>query len=222
MATLAELLSSRIPPHSLEAERAVLGALLLERESLPRAIEVLRASDFYKEGHRQIFSSMVALFERNEPVDLLTLAEELRRRNTLEEVGGAAALASLVEEAATAAHVVSYANIVREKALLRDLIRSATEIIGQSYEQRDDVDALLDQAEEISKTGKKEELVRAQALIRQAEELWPTLPGLEKRREEVCDAARVPPLRRGEPTSRQDGEPRLGDGSLCGECDAHY
>jgi replicative DNA helicase len=147
VATLAELLSSRIPPHSLEAERAVLGALLLERESLPRAIEVLRASDFYKEGHRQIFASMVGLFERNEPVDLLTLAEELRRCNTLEEVGGAAALASLVEEAATAAHVVSYANIVREKALLRDLIRSATEIIGQSYEQRDDVDALLDQAE---------------------------------------------------------------------------
>lgn len=147
MATLAELLSSRIPPHSLEAERAVLGALLLERESLPRAIEVLRGSDFYKEGHRQIYSSMVALFERNEPVDLLTLSEELRRQGTLEEVGGAAALASLVEEAATAAHVVSYATIVREKALLRDLIRTATEIIGQSYEQRDDVDALLDQAE---------------------------------------------------------------------------
>ena len=147
MATLAELLSSRIPPHSLEAERAVLGALLLERESLPRAIEILRASDYYKEGHRQIYSSMVALFERNEPVDLLTLSEELRRQGTLEEVGGAAALASLVEEAATAAHVVSYATIVREKALLRDLIRTATEIIGQSYEQRDDVDALLDQAE---------------------------------------------------------------------------
>src|SRR2546430_13406022 len=90
---------------------------------------------------------MVALFERNEPVDLLTLAEEFRRRHTLEDVGGAGALASLVEEAAMAAHVVSYANIVREKALLRDLIRSATEIIGQSYEQRDDVDALLDQAE---------------------------------------------------------------------------
>jgi len=147
VATLAELLSSRIPPHSLEAERAVLGALLLERESLPRAIEILRASDYYKEGHRQIYSSMVALFERNEPVDLLTLSEELRRQGTLEEVGGAAALASLVEEAATAAHVVSYATIVREKALLRDLIRTATEIIGQSYEQRDDVDALLDQAE---------------------------------------------------------------------------
>jgi len=148
VATLTELLSSRVPPHSLEAERAVLGALLLDRESLPRAIEVLRGSDFYKEGHRLMFGAMVALFERTEPVDLLTLAEELRRQGTLDEVGGAAALAALVEEAATAAHVISYAGIVREKAFLRDLIRTATEIIGQSYEQRDDIEVLLDHAEE--------------------------------------------------------------------------
>ena len=134
-------------PHSLEAERAVLGALLLDRESLPRAIEVLRGSDFYKEGHRLMFGAMLVLFERSEPVDLLTLAEELRRQGTLDEVGGAAALAALVEEAATAAHVISYAGIVREKALLRDLIRTATEIIGQSYEQRDDIEVLLDHAE---------------------------------------------------------------------------
>jgi replicative DNA helicase len=147
VATLTELLSSRIPPHSLEAERAVLGALLLERESLPRAIEILRPSDFYKDGHRIIFAAMLTLFERNEPVDLLTMAEELRRQGALEQVGGAAALASLVEEAATAAHVASYAHIVREKSLLRDLIRTATEIITQSYDQRDDVEALLDQAE---------------------------------------------------------------------------
>ncbi len=147
MPTLTELLGSRVPPHSLEAERAVLGALLLDRESLPRAIEILKVPDFYKEGHRLIFAAMISLFERNEPVDLLTLSESLRRQSTLDEVGGAAALASLVEEAATAAHVVSYANIVREKALLRDLIRAATDIIAQSYEQRDDVDLLLDQAE---------------------------------------------------------------------------
>ncbi len=147
MATLTELLGSRIPPHSLEAERAVLGALLLDRESLPRAIEILRPPDFYKEGHRIIFGAMLGLFERNEPVDLLTLSEELRRQGMLEQVGGAAALAALVEEAATAAHVTSYAHIVREKSLLRDLIRSATEIITQSYDQRDDVEALLDQAE---------------------------------------------------------------------------
>jgi replicative DNA helicase len=147
VATLTELLSSRIPPQSLEAERAILGAILLENESLPRAIEILTSDDFYKEGHRRIFSTMVALFERTEPVDLLTLSEELRRRGELDEVGGPAALAALVEEAATAAHLLSYAGIVREKALLRELIRVSTEIIGQSYEAREDVETLLDQAE---------------------------------------------------------------------------
>ena len=149
MATLTDLLTSKIPPHSLEAERAVLGAILLERESLPKAIELLKADDFYKEGHRKIFDATLALFERNEPVDLLTVSEELKRRAELDEVGGPAALASLVEEAATAAHLLSYGAIVREKALLRDLIRISTEIIGQSYEARQDVDKLLDDAERL-------------------------------------------------------------------------
>jgi replicative DNA helicase len=147
VATLTALLTSKIPPHSLEAERAVLGAILLEPESLPRAVEILKPGDFYKEGHRKIFATMLGLFERSEPVDLLTLSEELRRSDELDEVGGPAALASLVEEAATAAHLLSYAGIVREKALLRDLIRIATEIVGQSYEAKEDVDSLLDQAE---------------------------------------------------------------------------
>ena len=132
MATLNDLLTARIPPNSLEAERAVLGAILLERESLPKAVELLQAPDFYKEGHRKIFHAMLGLFERNEPVDLLTVSEELRRRTELEEVGGPAALAGLVEEAATAAHLLSYGGIVREKAVLRELIRISTEIIGQS------------------------------------------------------------------------------------------
>ncbi|HET8578384.1 MAG TPA: replicative DNA helicase [Methylomirabilota bacterium] len=149
MATLADLLTSKIPPHSLEAERAVLGAILLERDSLPKAVELLRPSDFYKEGHRKIFDAMIALFERTEPVDLLTVSEELKRRAELEEVGGPAALAALVDEAATAAHLLTYGALVREKALLRDLIRVATEIIGQSYEAREDVDKLLDDAERV-------------------------------------------------------------------------
>jgi len=147
VATLTELLGARIPPHSLEAERAVLGAILLERESLPRAIEVLATDDFYKEGHRKIYEAMRSLFERSEPADLLTLAEELRRQGTLDEVGGPATLAGIVEEAATAAHLVSYAKIVREKALLRNLISVATEIVGQGYEAREDVETLLDDAE---------------------------------------------------------------------------
>jgi replicative DNA helicase len=149
VATLADLLTSKIPPHSLEAERAVLGGMLLDRESLPRAVELLKPADFYKEGHRKIFDSMLALFERNEPVDLLTISEELRRRSELEEVGGPATLGALVEEAATAAHLLSYGGIVREKAVLRDLIRIATEIIGKSYEGRDDVEKVLDDAERL-------------------------------------------------------------------------
>jgi replicative DNA helicase len=149
MANLAELLTSKIPPHSLEAERAVLGAILLERESLPRAIELLKPSDFYKEGHRKIFDTMLGLFERNEPVDLLTLSEELKRQNHLEAVGGPAALAALVEEAATSAHLVAYGSIVREKALLRDLIRVSTEVISQSYDGSQEVEKLLDDAERL-------------------------------------------------------------------------
>jgi len=149
VATLADLLTSKIPPHSLEAERAVLGGMLLDRESLPRAVELLKPADFYKEGHRKIFDSMLALFERNEPVDLLTISEELRRRSELDEVGGPATLGALVEEAATAAHLLSYGGIVREKAVLRDLIRIATEIIGKSYEGRDDVEKVLDDAERL-------------------------------------------------------------------------
>ena len=149
MAALTELLAFKIPPHSLEAERAVLGSILLEKDSLPRAVEVLRPVDFYKEGHRKIFNSMIALFERSEPVDLLTLREELRRRGELEEVGGDAALATMVEEAATAAHLLTYAGIVREKALLRELIRISSEIIAQSYEARENVDVLLDEAERL-------------------------------------------------------------------------
>ncbi len=144
---MADFPPSKIPPHSLEAERAVLGAILLETEALPRAVELLTPPEFYKEGHRKIYGAMLVLFERNEPVDLLTVQEELRRQGTLEEVGGAAALATLVEEATTAAHFTAYAQIVREKALLRELIRIATEIVAQGYEAGEDVQVLLDQAE---------------------------------------------------------------------------
>ena len=149
MATLEDLLTSRIPPHSLEAERAVLGALLLERESLPRALEILRPADFYKDGHRKIFDALIALFDRNEPGDVVTVAEELKRRSEMEDVGGPAALAGLVDEAATAAHLLAYAGIVREKAVLRELIRISTEIIGRSYESSGRIHELLDQAERL-------------------------------------------------------------------------
>jgi replicative DNA helicase len=139
---------SRIPPHNLDAERAVLGAVLLEgREALPRVVEVLRPSDFYTEAHRALFETMLRLFDRGQPVDLITLSEELRRTDQLEFVGGPPALAQLVEEAAIAAHLNAYGEIVRDRAVLRELIQTSTQIINQAFEAKDDVQALVDEAE---------------------------------------------------------------------------
>src|SRR5881398_276073 len=139
---------ARIPPHNLDAERAVLGAILLEgRETLPRVIEVLRPSDFYTEAHRAMYATMLRLFDRGEPDDLITLSEELRRTDQLEFVGGAAALALLVEHASIAAHLSAYAGIVRDMAVLRELIQTSTQIIGQAFEAKEDVQTLVDDAE---------------------------------------------------------------------------
>jgi replicative DNA helicase len=141
-------LPTRIPPHNLDAERAVLGAILLEgRETLPRVIEVLRPSDFYTEANRATYSTMLRLFDRGEPVDLLTLQEELRRSDQLEFVGGPAALALLVEQASVAVHLMAYAQIVRDMAVLRELIQTSTQIITQAFEAKEDVQALVDDAE---------------------------------------------------------------------------
>jgi replicative DNA helicase len=141
-------LPSRIPPHNLDAERAVLGAVLLEgREALPRVVEVLTPSDFYTEVHRVVYATMLRLFERGEPVDLITLTEELRREDQLSFVGGPAALALLVEQASIAAHLMSYTSIVRDMAILRELIQASTQIIAQAFDAKEDVKALVDDAE---------------------------------------------------------------------------
>jgi replicative DNA helicase len=139
---------ARIPPHNLDAERAVLGAILLEgRETLPRVIELLRPSDFYTEAHRLIYQSMLALFNHSEPVDVLTLTEELRRSDQLELVGGPAALALLVEQGSISAYLNSYASIVRDMAVLRELIQTSSHIIAQAFEAKEDVQTLVDDAE---------------------------------------------------------------------------
>ncbi|HYS15407.1 MAG TPA: replicative DNA helicase [Candidatus Binatia bacterium] len=141
-------LPSRIPPHNLDAERAVLGAVLLEgRETLPRVIEVLRPSDFYTEAHRATYQAMLALFDRGEPVDLLTLTEELRRSDQLQFVGGPAALALLVEQGSISAYLSSYTAIVRDMAVLRELIQTSSQIIAQAFEAKEDVQTLVDDAE---------------------------------------------------------------------------
>src|SRR5437879_1963348 len=141
-------LPSRIPPHNLDAERAVLGAILLEgREALPRVVEVRGPPDFYTEAHRSIYYAMQNLFDRGEPVDLLTLQEELRRTDQLPLVGGPAALALLVEQGSVAAYLTSYTAIVRDMAVLRELIQTSSHIIAQAFEAKEDVQTLVDDAE---------------------------------------------------------------------------
>ena len=125
----------------------MLGAILLENEALPKSLEIVRPEDFYRESHRQIFQAMIELFEKNEPPDLITLTEHLRKKNKLEEIGGASYLASLSDAIPTAANVEYYARIVKEKSVLRKLIHTATEITGRGYLDQGDVNELLDFAE---------------------------------------------------------------------------
>jgi len=148
VASVVEL-PGKIPPHNLEAERAVLGAVLLEPVMIPRAIELLTPEEFYKEGHRKIYAAMVRLFERSEPADVLTVAEDLKRAGELDEVGGQATLATLMEEATVATQFASYAQIVRDKAQLRELIRVARELTEHGFDETEDVQALVDRAEQM-------------------------------------------------------------------------
>ena len=137
----------RVPPHNLEAEQALLGGLLLDNAAIDRVVELVSAEDFYREAHRKIFKAILDLTNRSEPVDLLTLSEGLKSKGEIAEVGGAAYLSELTDRAVSAANTAYYARIIREKATLRALIATASEIATRGYEGREDVDLFLDQAE---------------------------------------------------------------------------
>jgi len=139
--------TSKLPPQNNEAEQSVIGAILIENEALLKSIEIIHPEDFYRESHRLIFQSMIELFEKNEPADLITLTEHLRNKNKLEEVGGASYLTTLCDQIPTAANIEYYAKIVKEKAVLRRLISCATEIATRGYSNQDEVGELLDFAE---------------------------------------------------------------------------
>lgn len=148
MAILEDALR-KVPPQSLEAEESVLGGILLDRHALDRVIEVVGADDFYRESHRKIFRAMLALSEKNEPIDLVTLADMLKARGELQEVGGATYLAELADKVPSAAHIVHYARIVREKAVMRHLIAVANEIATRCYNGQEDIERFLDEAERL-------------------------------------------------------------------------
>ncbi|MEZ4396865.1 MAG: replicative DNA helicase [Candidatus Krumholzibacteriia bacterium] len=137
----------RVPPQNLEAEEAILGALLLDRNAIFKAIELLEPDHFYAAKNAAIFTAMVNLFQRGEAVDIITLTEELRREGRLERAGGASYLGGLQESVATGAHIEHYARIVTEKATLRRMIEISGEIVESCFDARDDAMDILDRAE---------------------------------------------------------------------------
>ena len=144
---LKELHPERVPPQNLEAEAGVLGAMLLEEAAVSEVVDILESTSFYKEAHQKIFSCMVALYSEGRSIDVITLTDALRKREELDYVGGAGYIAELATAVPTAANVRHYAKIVRDKAVTRQLIRTATQIVTDSFESASDIDALLDRAE---------------------------------------------------------------------------
>ncbi|WP_172198957.1 replicative DNA helicase [Saccharibacillus qingshengii] len=142
-----DLFFDRVPPQNLEAEQAVLGAVLLQAESLITVMEKITADDFYDKSHQMIFEAMVQLGEESQPIDLVTLTSLLKDRGQLEDLGGVSYLAKLANAVPTAANVEYYAQMIEEKAMLRRLIRTATQIVSEGYTGGEDVGLMLSDAE---------------------------------------------------------------------------
>ncbi len=141
------MLLKKTPPQSIEAERTVLGGILLDNKNLNVVLSIISPEDFYKDANRKIIEKIVSLIDKGKPVDVVTLSEELQKEGILEEMGGASYLSSLMDGVPKSLNIEFYAQIIKEKSLLRQLILSSAKIISSSYEQREDADQLLDEAQ---------------------------------------------------------------------------
>ena len=139
----------RNPPQNISAEQAALGSMLLQEGAILHSVDILKQEDFYRKSHQIIFRCIIDLFEKSRGVDLVTLTEELNKRNLLEEVGGVTYLTNLINSVPTAANIEYYVKIIEEKAILRNLINNATKIISMGYEEKEDGKVLLDKAEHL-------------------------------------------------------------------------
>lgn len=137
----------RIPPQNLEAEQSVIGSMLIDKNAIIKVVEHLKPDSFYRDAHRYIFEAVLELFDRGEPVDLVTVTETLRKMGKLEAVGGSVYVADLINSVPTAANIDYYAKIVEEKATLRRLIDAGTQMVKNAFDQPENVDQILDQAE---------------------------------------------------------------------------
>lgn len=159
----------RIPPHNDEAEKSVLGSALLNKDALFDAVELLTEDDFYSEIHKEIFAAIKELYRRSSPVDTLTVSEEIKKRNSLELVGGRAYIASLAAEVPSTSNAAEYAKIVAQKASLRRLISAADDIVQKSYEENLETNEILDFAEreifEIAQKGQKSDFTHIKDVL---------------------------------------------------------
>ena len=142
-----EKLGTKLPPQDIEAEKSLLGSLMLDKDAIVKVADFLHADDFYKKIHQDIYQAIEDLFSKGEPIDLISVASRLREKDKLEEIGGIAYLTELANTVPTASHVSTYARIVQKKRILRDLIQAGEEIALMGYEEEEDADELLDGAE---------------------------------------------------------------------------
>lgn len=168
---------TKLPPQDLEAERSVLGALMLDRTAIVKVADILSPEDFYHPGHQKIYGAILGLFERGKPIDLLTVSHDLKEKKTLAEAGGADYLAELVEQVPTAAHIEHYAELVKEKRVRRDLLE-ASSLVSELATDGDDFETLLDKVE--SKIFGISERSRPQKFIAVQSELPSAYERLEK------------------------------------------
>lgn len=146
---ISNITLDKVPPQNLEAEMALLGSMLIEEEAISQALEIVDADAFYRDSHKIIFNAIVELDSKNDAVDLVTIVDLLKKKKLLDAVGGVSFLTSLTTAVPTAANVAYYARIVKEKGIIRSLINVATQIVTESYDSKEEVDALLDKAERL-------------------------------------------------------------------------
>lgn len=166
-----EMSGDRLPPQNIEAEQSVLGSILLNPEALISAMEFIEADAFYRRAHQLIFQVMVDLNERNEAIDVVTIANSLEAKNLIDDVGGTPYLAELAGAVPTSANVEYYSKIVEERSILRKLIQTATDIASKSYQETDNVPNLLDEAErkilEVSEKRSRSGFVSIESVLRE-------------------------------------------------------
>jgi replicative DNA helicase len=144
---MAKEITEKLPPQNNQAEQCLLGCLMLDKDAIVKVVDFIKAEDFYKNTHQDIYQVMYDLYERSEPIDILSVSAKLKERNKLEGIGGQTYLTSLINTVPTATHVSNYAKIVRHKKILRDLISASEEIGLAAFDESEDVDILLDKAE---------------------------------------------------------------------------